>query len=326
MRRTCMATATCPRKPRDSLTLYRCHRRRHSRRPRLPRPARPQPRRRRRRPAGGTTSEAFSRQRQPRRPLPMTQRPDHSRASPAGPRHFATTRWSMVLAAGGCAGGGTAPAAPQAREALAWLCRTYWYPLYAFVRTRGHPPEESQDLTQGFFARLLEKNVLQAADPDRGRFRSFLLASLKHFLANEWDRARAAKRGGGEPAVSIEIDVEDAERRFEREPADVVTPERVFERNWALTLLDTVLADLQAQYQRDGKGDLFERLKGYLSGGAEGTSYADTAAAAGMTEGAVQVAVHRLRKRYRDLLREHIGQTVASPGEVEEEIRDLFKA
>jgi RNA polymerase sigma-70 factor (ECF subfamily) len=262
----------------------------------------------------------------------MTDRPAHS-GGPApggstGPRHFATTRWSIVLAAGGGAGGRTTPAAdaPEARDALAWLCRTYWYPLYAFVRSRGYGPEESQDLTQGFFARLLEKNVLRAADPGRGRFRSFLLASLKHFVANEWDRARAAKRGGGEPVLSIEIDVQDAERRYGREPADVLTPERVFERNWALTLLDTVLSDLQSQYHRDGNGELFDRLKGFLTGDAGGASHAEIASAAGMTEGAVQVAVHRLRKRYRDLLREHIGQTVASPDEVEEEIRDLFKA
>jgi RNA polymerase sigma-70 factor (ECF subfamily) len=230
----------------------------------------------------------------------------------------------MVLAAGGGAGGGAPPT--SAHDALAWLCRTYWYPLYAFVRSRGYAPEESQDLTQAFFARLLEKNVLRSADPDRGRFRSFLLASLKHFLANEWDRARAAKRGGGEPALSIEINVEDAERRFGREPADVLTPERIFERNWALTLLDSVLADLRSQYHRDGKGELFDRLKGSLTGDAGGASYAEIASASGMTEGAVQVAVHRLRRRYRDLLREHICQTVASPEDVDEEIRDLFKA
>src|SRR5918998_6857304 len=149
----------------------------------------------------------------------MTDRPAHS--APPGPRHFATTRWSMVLAAGGGAGGPTTrgvSATPEARDALAWLCRTYWYPLYAFVRTRGHKPEEAQDLTQGFFARLLEKNVLGAADPGRGRFRSFLLASLKHFLANEWDRARAAKRGGGERVISLND--EEAEGRYALEPAD----------------------------------------------------------------------------------------------------------
>src|SRR5205814_990544 len=160
--------------------------------------------------------------------LPSQPHPDRA-GPPAGPRRFATTRWSVVLAAGGGGAhvpGAPAASAPEARDALALLCRTYWYPLYAYVRARGHGADEAQDLTQSFFARLLEKNTLRAADPERGRFRSFLLASLKHFLANEWDRQSAQKRGGGRPVASLDVPYDDAERRYAREPADTLTPAR----------------------------------------------------------------------------------------------------
>lgn len=212
---------------------------------------------------------------------------------------------------------------PQAREALATLCGAYWFPLYYYVRRRGYRADEAQDLTQAFFATLLEKEYLDMADPGRGRFRSFLLASLSHFLANEWDRARARKRGGGKV---ISMDVADAESRYSLEPADDLTAERLFERQWAMTLLDQVLAELREELARDGKQPLFDRLKGFLGGEAPGASYGQVAAELGMTEGAVKTAVHRLRRHYRRLLRARIAQTVASAEEIDDEIRHLFAA
>jgi len=235
----------------------------------------------------------------------------------SGAGQFATTHWSVVLAAG-------SPSSDESRGALAELCGLYWYPLYAYVRRRGRGAEEAQDLTQSFFARLIEKRAVQAADPRRGRFRSFLLGSLKHFLANEWDRSRAAKRGGGRTVLSL--DVEDAEHRYRLEPADDVTAEKLFERRWALTLLDLVLGRLRGQYVRDGKERVFDGLKGFLGGAGEGGGYREKGEQLGMTESAVKVAVHRLRRRYRDLLRERIAQTVASPEDVDDEIRHLFAA
>ncbi len=235
----------------------------------------------------------------------------------SGGEHFATTRWSLVLAAGG-------EASAESRRALETLCGLYWYPLYAYVRRRGRDADEAQDLTQGFFARLIEKHAVRAADRRRGKFRSYLLASLKHFLANEWDRARAQKRGGGCEVVSI--DAESAEGRYHLEPADGLTAERLFERRWALTLLDLVLAELRGQYKSDGKEHIFERLKGFLGGAVPGSPYAEAAAELGMTPEAVKVAVHRLRRRYRDLLRDQIAQTVASPEEIDDEIHHLFAA
>lgn len=241
---------------------------------------------------------------------------------PDRPMRFATTRWSVVLAAGR-RGPSHAPSG-AARDALAWLCAAYWYPLYAYARSRGHAPADAQDVTQGFFAHLLERDALRVADRGRGKFRTFLLASLQNFIANERDRAATQKRGGGATVVSI--DVETAEHRFGRELAHADTPERLYERRWALTLLDAVLADLKSRYDREGKSALFERLKPYLTGDGGVPTHAETAGVVGMSEGAVQVAVHRMRKRYRALLREHIEQTVACPEEVEEEIRDLFRA
>jgi len=236
---------------------------------------------------------------------------------------FATTRWSVVLAAGGER---SATADNPACQALAVLCQTYWYPLYAYVRRRGHPPDEAQDLTQSFFVNLLERHTLGSADPGRGRFRSFLLTALKHFLANEWERASAQKRGGGRAVLPLAADFDSAELRYGREPADTLTPERLYERRWAIALLDAVLADLQAQHVSSERAKLFEHLKPYLTGDAHAPPHAQTAAELGMTEGAVQAAVHRLRRKYRELLRAHIEQTVESSEQVEDEIRELFRA
>jgi RNA polymerase sigma-70 factor (ECF subfamily) len=228
---------------------------------------------------------------------------------------FATTQWSQVLAARD----GTSS---KARQALADLCSTYWYPLYAYVRRRGYRPDEAQDLTQAFFARLLEKESLRAADRERGRFRSFLLASLQHFLCNEHDRARARKRGGGRAALSFDLDA--AEDRYRLDPSHDLTPEKLFERRWALTLLDQVLGRLRQEWEADGKGPLFVALKPTLTGEANTDSYREVASHLGLSEAGVKVTVHRLRRRYRDLLREEIGRTVAQARDVEDEIRNLF--
>ena len=228
---------------------------------------------------------------------------------------FVTTHWSVVLTAG-------RSDTTRARDALAKLCQTYWYPLYAYVRRRGHSPEDAQDLTQEFFARLLEKNWVGDADQTKGRFRSFLLSALNHFLSDEWDKARAQKRGGGVPPVPLQFDT--AETRYGVEPADNVTPERSFELRWALTLLEEVLKRLQAEYEHEGKADLFAALNPCLVGERTSQPYAELAKKLGTTEGAVKAAVHRLRQRYRALLRDEIAQTVAGPDEVDEELRHLF--
>lgn len=230
---------------------------------------------------------------------------------------FVTTHWSVVLTAG-------RHDTTRARDALARLCQTYWHPLYAYVRRLGHSPHDAQDLTQEFFARLLAKNYLADADESRGRFRSFLLASLKHFLANEWDKASAQKRGGGQ--LPISIDVAAAETSCHFEPADPTTAEKIYERRWALTLLDRVLRRLREEYVRDGKEKLFEQLKPTLTEASRSVAYAEIARRLDTTEGAVKVAVHRLRHRYRELLRAEIADTVASPEEVEDELRNLFAA
>jgi RNA polymerase sigma-70 factor (ECF subfamily) len=229
---------------------------------------------------------------------------------------FATTRWSLVLAAG-------AERSPAADEALAKLCEVYWYPLYAFLRGRGHTPHDAQDLTQAFFARLLEKKVLHHADPARGRFRSFLLTSLKNFEATERDRELARKRGGGVPVLSLEF--ETAEGRLQLEPSTNETPEKVFDRRWALTLLDRVLTRLRDETMR-GKPQQFESLKVYLTGEQPQQRYAEAAAVLGMSEGAVKVAVYRLRRQFRDFVREEIAQTVSAPEQIEDEIRHLWSA
>ena len=231
---------------------------------------------------------------------------------PARKDRFATTHWSVVVSAGD-------KRSPQADRSLAILCENYWFPLYAFVRRAGHSAEDAQDLTQEFFVRLLDKNYLAAADRQKGRFRTFLLTAVKRFLANEYDRAGAKKRGGGRTIVSFE----NLEARYLQEPADTLTPERIFERQWAIALLDQVLARLQAEMTADGKAALFDALKDHLIVG-RAAGHAVTAARLGMSEGAVKTAAHRLRRRYRELLREEIAQTVASPDEIAAEIRYLF--
>jgi RNA polymerase sigma-70 factor (ECF subfamily) len=226
---------------------------------------------------------------------------------------FATTHWSVVLAAG-------RSDIPQARDALEKLCQTYWYPLYAYVRRRGYSPADAEDLTQQFFAWLLERDWLGGADQQRGRFRSFLLTSFSNYLANEWDKARTQKRGGGR-VVSLQRD--EAEIRCTREPVDNLTPEQSYEWRWALTLLDQVMNRLSAEFARDGKAELFEVLKPCLLGERTAQPYAALASKLAMTEGSMKVAVYRLRQRYRQLLRDEIANTVATPEEVEEELRYL---
>ena len=228
--------------------------------------------------------------------------------TPAG--RFAATRWTVVLAA-------RRETSPQARVALEELCRQYWYPLYAYVRRSGYESHEAEDLTQEFFVRLLAKNYLAEVDPEKGKFRSFLLASLKHFLANEWDKARAQKRGGGRTFVSL-----DAETRYRQEPVDELTADKLLDRQWALALFEQVLGRLEAE--TDPKQ--FAALKPFLTAEKEAIPYANVAGQLETSEGAVKVAVHRLRQRYRKLLREEIAHTVASPAEVDEEIRHLFAA
>lgn len=236
---------------------------------------------------------------------------------PPQARQFVTTRWTIVLTAGHSD-------STQAHVALEKLCQTYWYPLYAYVRRQGHSPEDAQDLTQAFFAKLIAKHYLGDVDRSKGKFRSFLLASLKHFLANEWDKTRAQKRGGSHPFIAL--DAQTAESRYHLEPVDTMTADKIYERRWALTLLDEVLKRLREKYAAEGKGKLFDQLKVTLTGERSTIPYAEIGTQLGMTEGAVKVAVHRLRQRYRETLRAEIAETVASPGEVEEELRHLFSA
>ena len=234
----------------------------------------------------------------------------------AAPRGvFVTTHWSVVLAA-------TRNDTTRAQQALARLCQAYWYPLYAYVRRRGHDAHDAQDLTQEFFARLLAQNWLAQADRERGRFRTFLLAAMGHFLANEWDKARAQKRGGAVQIVPLQLD--SAETRYGHEPVDPVTPEQGYDRQWALALLEEVLNRLREEHAGEGNAESFDALKLCMVGDRQAQPYAVLATKLGMTEGAVKVAVHRLRQRYRQLLREEVGNTVATPGEVDEEMRHLF--
>ena len=211
--------------------------------------------------------------------------------------------------------------APQARASLEKLCQTYWLPLYAYVRRRGYTDADAKDLTQAFFAWLLERDWLARADQQRGRFRAFLLSTINHFLANEWDKAQTQKRGGGR-VITLPFDLADPRCRWE--PADTVTPEQSYERRWALALLAQVMSRLSAEYTAVGKAELFGQLKPCLLGERSAQPYAVLASTLGMTEGSVKVAVHRLRQRYRQLLREEIANTVAQPGEIEEEMRYLF--
>ena len=243
--------------------------------------------------------------------------PEENRTPPQNVRRFATTRWSMVLAAG-------RSDTPDARRALATLCEAYWYPLYAYVRRRGQAAEEARDLTQEFFADLLGRDALQAADPKRGKFRSFLLASLNNFLAKEWRREGTQKRGGH--SVVLSLDFESAEARYSREPSHELTAERIFLRRWAMEVLEQALAKLRREYAGRGKLELFEHFGGLIVMDKQSVPYRRIAQELGMTEGAVKVALHRLRGRCRELLREEIAQTVDQPDQVDDELRDLFTA
>jgi RNA polymerase sigma-70 factor (ECF subfamily) len=229
---------------------------------------------------------------------------------------FGTTHWSLVLAA---RGQGT----PEAREALAALCETYWYPLYAFVRRKGYDRELAQDLVHGFFVRLLDKGDLSAVAPAKGRFRSYLMAACTHFLANQREHDRALKRGRRPP---ISLDSAEAERRYTREPAHSLTPERHYLRRWATTLLDRALDRLRQELAEDGKQSLFEELKSSLLADDAAEPYRQLGLRIGRSEGAARVIAHRMRSRFRAILREEVGRTVADPSEVEQEIRDLFVA
>jgi RNA polymerase sigma-70 factor (ECF subfamily) len=213
---------------------------------------------------------------------------------------------------------------PKARAALEKLCRIYWYPLYAYVRRRGYSAHDSQDLTQEFFAQLLERQSLARANPEMGRFRSFILKAINNFLANEWKKARAKKRGGGYQAFSMDLAA--AEERFDLEPADNSTPDKIFEKQWALALLDEVLNRLEAEYQREGKNELFSTLRQTLMGARETQPYTELATKLSMNEGAIKMAVHRLRKRYRELVRVEIANTLDHLQDIEEEMRHLFSA
>ena len=230
---------------------------------------------------------------------------------------FATTHWSLVLSA--AHGDSTV-----SRDALGDLCALYWYPLYAYVRRLGCSPEDAKDLVQGFFARVLQSQWLKKASKDKGRFRSWMLASLQHHLADERDRSLAKKRGAG--AALISLDVEDGEHRYSREPQDVMSPERLFDRRWALMVLDRVLERLRNEAEVQGNPGQFVALQQTLPGGSGNRTYAQIAQDLGTTEGAIKVAVHRLRERYRKVLREEIAATVLSPDQVDEEIRHLMDA
>ena len=232
-------------------------------------------------------------------------------------RKFATTQWSVVLAAGAASG-------EDARDALTQLCESYWYPLYAYVRRRGYAAADAQDLTQAFFARLLEKQSLQVVDPQRGRFRSFLLASMDHFLANERDRAQARKRGGGRAQLSLDFVA--GESRVNLEPAHNLTPEHLFLRQWAMTLLEVVVDRLEKEFQAAGKARQFELLRDSLTGDQQRPAYEKLSADLAMTPEAVRQAVHRMRKRYRALLRDEVARTVGPRSDVDEEISNLIGA
>jgi RNA polymerase sigma-70 factor (ECF subfamily) len=230
--------------------------------------------------------------------------------------NFPTTSWSLVMAAGAAAG-------DRPAEAMARLCEAYWYPLYTYVRRTGHGVDDSQDLTQEFFARVLERHYLNDADRDRGRFRSFLLASLKHFLANEWDRARAQKRGGGK--IPISLDTSSAEDRYRFEPVESLTPEVLFDRRWAMTLLDRALARLDREYASARRPEVFIRIKDLLLADGPRVRYESAAAELKMSESALKVAVHRARRRFGEILRSEVAETVATPADAQAEIRYLLR-
>ncbi len=245
----------------------------------------------------------------------MTDEPGNSaglNTTLTGQSAFPTTRWTLVVAAGD-------PNRKEARSALVSLCENYWYPLYAYLRRRGYPADKAQDLTQDFFIRVLEGRYLDRADPERGRFRSFLLTSLKFFVSDEEDRRRAQKRGGG---MIVPLEFSRGEEFYQREPSHDETPERIFERRWALLMLDRVVEQLRDEFVRHGRPEDFERMKAFLLGQSD-VPYAVLAREMNTSEGALKVAIHRLRKRYRELFRKEIADTVADPAEVEPELRYL---
>jgi RNA polymerase sigma-70 factor (ECF subfamily) len=244
-----------------------------------------------------------------------TENPTPKPASTGG--IFATTHWTIVLAAG-------RGDSRDADVALEELCRTYWYPLYAYVRRQGHSREDAEDLTQGFFARLLEKNYLEGVTSDKGKFRAFLLVAVKRFLANEWDYASRQKRGGG--VTPLSLDWQDADTRYQINPADHLSPDKLYDRAWAVIMLERVITRLRDENGAEGKASLYEQLKPFLMMGKSEIPYAQAAAALKLTEGAVRVAVHRLRRRYRELLREEVAQTLADPAQADEEMQALFSA
>lgn len=227
------------------------------------------------------------------------------------PRWFTTTHWSMVLAAG-------ESSLPGSSAALERLCQIYWQPLYVYARRLGRNPEEAQDIVQSFFACLLEKRFLEAADPERGKFRSFLLSAFRHFVFKEWRHNHTIKRGGS--MVIAPIELEQAEENYRLEPADSLTPKDVYEKRWVLSLLEQVFAQLRREYADAGSLPLFEQVKGLLTGDSPARTHLEIATQLGMTQGAVKVAVHRLRKRFKQVLMEEVAGTVASPTQVEEEI------
>lgn len=214
--------------------------------------------------------------------------------------------------------------APQADVALEELCRTYWFPLYAYVRRHGHSPEDAEDLTQAFFARLLEKNYLEGISSDKGKFRAFLLVALKRFMANEWDRANRQKRGGG--VAPLSLDWQDADSRYKIDPAHNLSPDKLYDRAWAVTVLERVIVRLRDESGTEGKAKIYEQLKQFLMAGKSDIPYAQAAAALQLSEGAVRVAVHRLRRRYRELLRDEVAQTLSDPAQAGEEMQALFSA
>jgi DNA-directed RNA polymerase specialized sigma24 family protein len=230
-------------------------------------------------------------------------------------RKFATTHWSIVRAVGH-------EDSQAASSALQELCQSYWYPLYTFVRRQGHDANEAADLTQAFFADLLQREDLKKVDPELGKFRSFLLAALKHFLINQWDKAHAQKRGGGH--IPLSLDFERADCRYRLEPSHATTPELIYQKQWAKTLLDRVHQSLRIEFADRGKAHQFDKLQKFLAGKNEEQTLASAAAQLSMTEVAVKVALHRMRQRFGDLLRAEIQQTVATPEEIDSEIQQLF--
>ena len=243
----------------------------------------------------------------------------HPESEFAGQREhvFNTTHWSVVLKAGDSRVDGS-------EAALETLCVTYWYPIYAFVRRKGHSPHDAQDLTQDFFARILDKKYFKLAAQERGKFRSFLLKSLSYFLINDWVRGQAKKRGGGQ--VLLSLDHESAERNFQQEPAVELPPESLYDKTWALALLERAMEKSGADYAAAGKGELFGQLKCFLLNEGSAEAYREVALSMNMEEGAVRVAAHRLRQRFRETVRAEIAQTVATPAEIDEELRCLISA